>query len=108
MGDAEESLYYLSQKERASALNFFEELLRGVLENRENLDQRISDNLDNWTLDRVGMVEKAILRLGSYELLYRDDIPKKVTINEMVELSKSFCDMKSKDFINGVLDAIAP
>lgn len=106
--DGEESLYYLSLNERTAALDFFEGLVRGVVDKRAALDERISDNLENWSLDRVGLVEKAILRLGSYELLYRDEIPKNVTLNEMVELSKSFCDVRSKDFVNGVLDAIAP
>lgn len=108
VSDQEEALYYLSQEERAKALDFFEALLRGVWEKREELDSRISGNLENWSLDRVGHVERAILRLGCYELLFRDDIPKKVSLNEMVELSKSFCDQRSKDFVNGVLDAIAP
>ena len=103
-----ESLYYLPERERAQALDFFESLLRGTLQNQAELDAKIEDKLDNWTLNRVGMLERAILRLGCFELLHRDDIPVKVSLNEMVELSKSFCDVKSKDFINGVLDAIAP
>lgn len=108
VSDEVESLYYLSSKERKAALDFFESLLKGTWSKREELDTRLSDNLDNWTLDRVGNLERAILRLGAYELLFCEDIPTKVTLNEMVELSKSFCDNKSKDFINGVLDAIAP
>lgn len=108
VSDQEEALYYLTAEDRAEALDFFEGLLRGTWEKRIEIDQRISDNLENWSLDRVGQVERAILRLGSYELLFREDIPKKVSLNEMVELSKSFCDQKSKDFVNGVLDAIAP
>jgi N utilization substance protein B len=81
-------------------------VIRGVAENRELLDAEISRRLQNWTLDRLGMVERAILRLGAYELLFREEIPREVTLNEMVELSKSFCDARSKDFVNGVLDAI--
>ncbi len=108
VSDREDSLYYLEPGDQGEALNFFEELLRGTWENRREIDQTISNNLENWSLDRVGQVERAILRLGSYELLFRKDIPKKVSLNEMVELSKSFCDQKSKDFVNGVLDAIAP
>lgn len=108
VSDHEDSLYYLSHEDRGEALDFFESLLRGTWENREQIDERLRDNLENWSLDRVGQVERAILRLGSYELLFREDIPKKVSLNEMVELSKSFCDQKSKDFVNGVLDAIAP
>ena len=103
-----ESLYYLPERERGQALDFFEELLRGTWDNKPELDAKIEDKLDNWTLNRVGMLERAILRLGCFELLHRDDIPSKVSLNEMVELSKSFCDVKSKDFINGVLDALAP
>ncbi len=106
--DEESTLYYLAQDDRAAALDFFEGLLRGTWENRSAIDDRLRLNLENWSLERVGQVERAILRLGSFELLYRDDIPKNVTLNEMVELSKSFCDLKSKDFINGVLDSIAP
>lgn len=108
VSDQEEALYYLDQNEQASALDFFESLLRGTWDKREELDQVIAGKLENWSLDRIGQVERAILRLGSFELLHREDIPKKVTLNEMVELSKSFCDEKSKDLINGVLDAIAP
>lgn len=108
VSDDPESLYYLPKRERTQALDFFESLLRGTLQNQADLDARIEDKLDNWTLSRVGMLERAILRLGCFELLHRDDIPAKVSLNEMVELSKSFCDVKSKDFINGVLDAIAP
>jgi transcription antitermination protein NusB len=103
-----ESLYYLPERERVEALEFFEILFRGTWERKAELDQLIEDKLENWTLSRVGLLERAILRLGSFELLYREDIPTKVSLNEMVELSKSFCDIKSKDFINGVLDAIAP
>lgn len=103
-----EALYFLPLKDRAAGLDFFEGLLRGAWETKSQLDTQIEEKLQNWSLARVGSVERAILRLGTYELLYRDDIPPKVSLNEMVELSKSFCDLKSKDFVNGVLDAIAP
>ncbi|HIB69282.1 MAG TPA: transcription antitermination factor NusB [Phycisphaerales bacterium] len=108
VSDEEETLYYLTETERAAALDFFESLLRGAWDNREVIDEQLRERLENWSLDRVGHLERAILRLGCYEILHRDDIPRKVSINEMVELSKSFCDMKSKDFINGVLDSITP
>lgn len=106
VSDKPESLYYLEDAEQGPALDFFETVIRGVAENRELLDAEISRRLQNWTLDRLGMVERAILRLGAYELLFREEIPREVTLNEMVELSKSFCDARSKDFVNGVLDAI--
>ena len=108
VSDEEETLYYLTETERAAALDFFESLLRGTWENKESIDEQLKAKLENWSLERVGHLERAILRLGCYEILHREDIPRKVSINEMVELSKSFCDIKSKDFINGVLDSITP
>jgi N utilization substance protein B len=108
VSDQPEGLYYLEAAEQGPALDFFEVLIRGVAQHQDDLDRTIEDHLENWALDRLGRVEKAILRLGSYELLYRDDIPREVSLDEMVELSKSFCDAKSKDFVNGVLDAVAP
>lgn len=108
VSDDPDSLYFLEKQGRSAALSFFEELLRGVWEHRDNLDKQIVDHLHNWSWDRLGRVERAILRLGCYELTERDDIPPKVSLNEMVELSKSFCDVKSKDFVNGVLHSLAP
>lgn len=105
--DQPESLYFLEKDGQSDALDFFEELVNGVWGAHSELDSTIEKRLENWTWDRLGRVERAILRLGCYELLYRDDIPSKVSLNEMVELSKSFCDAKSKDFVNGVLDSIA-
>ncbi len=105
--DQPEALYFLESGDHAATLDFFELLVRGVAENHKELDKEIESHLQNWTLDRLGRIERAILRLGSYELLHREEIPREVTLNEMVELSKSFCDVKSKDFVNGVLDAIA-
>lgn len=105
--DDPESLYYLPERGRQDALDFFEQLLEGTWQARSEIDAALSENLTNWTLDRVGAMERAILRLGCFELLHREDIPANVTLNEMVELSKSFCDIKSKDLVNGVLDAVA-
>ena len=105
--DDPNSLYYLEVKDRAKALDFFEELLMGVSSRLPEIDRSVEEHLHNWSWDRVGRTERAILRLGCYELSYREDIPVSVSVNEMVELSKSFCDPKSKDFVNGVLDSIA-
>lgn len=108
VSDKPESLYYLEAGDQGAALDFFETLIRGVAQNQAALDKEIGSRLENWTLDRLGRIERAILRLGCYELLHLEDIPREVSLDEMVELSKSFCDVKSKDFVNGVLDAIAP
>ncbi len=106
-GEDADSLYPLASEGRAEALAFFEILVRGAWTERERIDDRIRTHLKNWTLERLGRIERALLRLGSYELLFLDDIPKGVTISEMVEFSKCFCDERSKDLINGVLDAVA-
>ncbi|MEE3055224.1 MAG: transcription antitermination factor NusB [Planctomycetota bacterium] len=81
-------------------------LALGVLENRQDLDRRIVEVTNNWKLDRIAAVDRAILRLGLYELLEMDEVPPKVVINESVELAKKFSTAKSGSFVNGVLDRI--
>jgi N utilization substance protein B len=73
----------------------------------EALEGVIAKNLVGWKKERVSLVSMAILRLGAYEILYREDIPAKVSINECIELSKKYDDEKTYIFVNGVLNAIA-
>ena len=84
---------------------FVRDIVYGVFDNIENIDKVISKYLDNWDLDRLGKTDKAILRLGTYEMLYYDT-PKVVVINEAVELSKKYSDDKIVKLINAVLDKI--
>ena len=81
-------------------------LVTGVLENKPELDSRISEVTANWKLERIAAVDRAILRLGLYELLEMAEVPPKVVINESVELAKKFSTEKSGAFVNGVLDKI--
>ena len=81
-------------------------LVTGVLENKQELDSRITEVTDNWKLERIAAVDRAILRLGLYELLEMAEVPPKVVINESVELAKKFSTEKSGAFVNGVLDKI--
>ena len=81
-------------------------LVIGVLENKQELDSRITEVTDNWKLERIAAVDRAILRLGLYELLEMAEVPPKVVINEAVELAKKFSTEKSGAFVNGVLDKI--
>lgn len=81
------------------------ELVEGAWMKREELDEHLSRFTRNWRLERMGKVEITLLRLALYELLFRDDIPPKVTINEAIELSKQFGDEGSRAFVNGILDA---
>ncbi|EWH21135.1 transcription antitermination factor NusB [Bacillus haynesii] len=85
---------------------FFEQLVYGVLENKEKIDEMIKQHLVNWKLDRLANVDRAILRLSAYEMIFLDDIPVNVSMNEAIELAKQFGDDKSAKFINGVLSNI--
>ena len=79
----------------------------GFYENRKILDETIEKCLIGWKKERVSYVSRALLCLASYELMFMEDIPVKVSINEAIELSKKYDDEKAYVFVNGVLNAIA-
>jgi N utilization substance protein B len=85
---------------------FADKLIRGVLENRPDLDERIKHHAENWDLHRMAVVDRNILRLAIYEMLHRDDIPPVVSINEAVDIAKKFSTQDSGKFVNGILDKI--
>ncbi len=85
---------------------FSEMLVRGSLEHREEIDRIVLKATENWQLDRMAVVDRSILRFATYELLFVEDIPRKVTINEAVDLAKKFSQEESGKFVNGVLDRI--
>lgn len=78
-------------------------ITQGVYDNQEDIDSKIRDFLQGWTIERLARVDLSILRLAVYELLYCDDIPGAVTINEAVELARKFSTLEAGSFINGVL-----
>ena len=84
---------------------YVRDIVNGVLENTDNIDKIINKYLENWNLNRLGKTDKAILRLGTYELLYFDT-PDVVAINEAVELAKKYSDDKVVKLINAVLDKV--
>ena len=86
-------------------IEFLKELVEGVLNNIDDIDKEISEYLENWTIDRLGLTDQAIIRISVYELLYTDT-PNLVCINEAIELSKKYSDEKVSKMINGVLDKI--
>ena len=86
---------------------FAEELITGYLANHLSIDAQIEENSKNWTIFRMAKVDLNILRLAVYELLYRPDIPKNVTINEAIEIAKKFGADESPAFVNGILDEFA-
>lgn len=85
---------------------FTNELVKGVAENLATIDKKISEYATNWKLERMAVVDRNILRLSCYELLFRDDIPPKVSINEAVELAKKYSSLDAGKFVNGILDKI--
>jgi len=89
-----------------SIRDFAFELARGAYDHREEVDTLIKRFSENWRLERMPAVDRNILRLAIYELLYRLDIPAKVSINEAVDLGKKYGSEDSGSFINGILDRI--
>jgi transcription antitermination factor NusB len=86
--------------------NFTEELVRGTTQNVKAIDAKIAQYATNWELKRMAFVDRNILRLSCYELMFRSDIPPKVSINEAVELAKKYSSDQAAKFVNGVLDKI--
>lgn len=88
----------------SAAKLYAEELIRGVLEHREELDEHLRRLIKNWDLRRLAAVDRNVLRMAVYEMLYRPDIPPVVTINEAIEIAKKYSTEQSGRFVNGVLD----
>ncbi|MCY1031508.1 transcription antitermination factor NusB [Corallococcus sp. BB11-1] len=94
-------------KPEPDAVKFAKELVDGVQAHREEIDALIERHSHNWRLDRMSRIDRNVLRLGIFELKHRPDIPRKVTINEAVELGKNFGTEESSAFVNGLLDRVA-
>jgi len=99
---AEEAIQNVTEDEPVHD-TFLNQLVIGVVDNRDAIDQKITDHLEKWSFERIASVEKTLLRLATYELTYEEEIPEKVTLNEAIELAKAFGDDKSGSFVNGVL-----
>ncbi|MBU5479240.1 transcription antitermination factor NusB [Eubacterium sp. MSJ-13] len=90
------------EKDKRELTDKFNELV----ENLEQIDTKIEEKADGWTIERIAKSELTILRLGVYELLYVEDVPNKVAINEAVELAKAYGADKASGFINGILASV--
>jgi N utilization substance protein B len=88
------------------AKEFASSLVEGTWEHREELDAMIAGSSDNWSLSRMSKVDISVLRMAVYEFLYCEDIPHKVSLNEAIDLGKTFGSENSGSFINGILDAL--
>jgi N utilization substance protein B len=90
----------------AEARAFAASLVRGTKAQQEKIDAMIAESAEHWDLDRMAVVDRNILRMAVYELLYEPSVPAKVAINEAIEIAKKFGTAESSRFINGVLDRI--
>jgi N utilization substance protein B len=81
-------------------------LLTGIAEHAAEIDELISRHAKNWRVGRMSVIDRSLIRLGVYEVLFRDDVPSTVAINEAIEIAKRFSTDDAPSFINGILDAI--
>lgn len=100
-------LFWVEDKEVEQPVNDFAlVLVAGAIKHLERIDKKISGFAANWELKRMAAVDRNVLRLGAFELLYLDDIPAKVSINEAVDLAKKYSGEEAGKFVNGILDSI--
>ena len=92
--------------EETETRRFADPLIRGVIEHRNVIDERIKTHAQNWELHRIAVVDRNVMRLAIYEMLYREDIPPVVSINEAVDIAKKFSTQDSGKFVNGILDKV--
>lgn len=97
--------FLLKEKIKGKQNEFAKSLLAGIEKETEAIDEKIKANLTNWDFEKIGQVEKAILRLATYELIY-SDLDNAVIINEALEITKKLADPTAPSFINGILDSI--
>jgi len=86
--------------------DFTSQIVKGVIDNLEAVDKKIAEYAANWQLKRMAVVDRNILRISCFELLFREDIPPKVTINEAVELAKKYSGLEAGKFVNAISDKI--
>lgn len=100
----QEALSHVIEEETVDA--FLSALVEGTWENKEEIDQTIQSNLENWTVNRLAKIDRNVIRLATYELKYQTETPDKVVMNEAVEIAKTFGDDQSSKFVNSVLAKI--
>jgi len=106
--DSAQALGYFWQEHRAAKpiRDFADAAIRGIVANLPQIDKLLIKYTQNWQLKRMAIIDRNILRLGCYELLFLEDIPARVSLNEAIELAKKYGDTESSKFVNGILDKI--
>lgn len=101
------NFFWIDDRQPQPEVNdFVLQLVSGVIEHIKDIDSKILSFADNWKLKRMAVVDRNVLRLAVFELLYLEDIPAKVSINEAVDLAKKYSSEESGKFVNGILDSI--
>ena len=101
--NASDALKHVLEEAEEKEDAFLDAIVTNFVEHKEVIDQKLSSNIESWTIDRLGNVDRNILRIALVELNYLDDVPKSVTINEAIEIAKIYGDDDSSKFINAVL-----
>ena len=100
-------IYWKETDDKDSVIHAFSSrVIEGVHANSKKIDEMITTYATNWQLKRMAVIDRNILRMGVYELLFAPDIPPKASINEAVELAKKYGDLESSKFVNGILDKL--
>lgn len=100
-------LFWRSFEADPEGRSYADACVRGVTENLEAIDARVGAASQNWRMSRMSRVDRNLLRLGTWELMFRPDVPRAVILDEAVELAKSYGSEESSGFVNGVLDRVA-
>lgn len=87
-------------------INYIRDKVKDILIKLEDVDSKISECCEGWSIDRIGKAEIAIMRIATYEIMFEEDMPSSVAVNEAVELTKMYCDEDAKGFVNAVLGKV--
>jgi N utilization substance protein B len=99
--------FWEGNDEPDEVMEFTYAIVKNTMENIENIDSRIRDAAEHWSIERMAVIDRNILRAATYEIVFRSDIPPSVAINEAIEIAKKYSTEDSAPFINGILDRIA-
>lgn len=103
--DPKEAILHVLEEERGD--NYLSDLVGGVVEHKSQIDEMIKEHLEKWTIERIAPVDRNLLRLAVYELVYlKEEVPANVVIDEAIEIAKVFGDEHASRFVNGVLSKI--
>ena len=91
---------------KPSVRKYADQLVEGTMVHLTEIDNRLADTVENWSIDRIAPVERNVLRIAAFEMMWRGDVPGRVIVNEAIDVAKKFSDTSSGKFVNGVLDRI--